>query len=206
MRCPECGTNGYSRKTKTPEWRCRKCGHEWEQSDLALEPNSRTNPRPSARRTKRSRSRASSFQDSAPLRLSGSSPSEIPSTSQSQSLAERRRDLSERIYETLRASIGKHEERIKEGERILERKLQEKYKPTENSPIGESQSPRRSYREPGDGSALVWFGNWLLGPLVIIGIIVGLVFLLGVCSETPRHCETNPSSCDDRNFGDPRLH
>jgi len=29
MRCPECGADGYSRKTKTPEWRCRKCGHEW---------------------------------------------------------------------------------------------------------------------------------------------------------------------------------
>jgi|GEM_PF-3993424 predicted Zn-ribbon and HTH transcriptional regulator len=31
-RCSECGGNGYSRKTKVPEWRCRKCGHEW-QSD-----------------------------------------------------------------------------------------------------------------------------------------------------------------------------
>ncbi len=30
MRCPECGANGYSRKTKTPEWRCRKCSHEWD--------------------------------------------------------------------------------------------------------------------------------------------------------------------------------
>jgi len=30
MRCPECGANGYSRKTRTPEWRCRKCGHEWD--------------------------------------------------------------------------------------------------------------------------------------------------------------------------------
>ena len=23
LRCSECGANGYSRKTKTPEWRCR---------------------------------------------------------------------------------------------------------------------------------------------------------------------------------------
>ena len=30
MRCPECGASGYSRKTKTPEWRCSKCGHEWD--------------------------------------------------------------------------------------------------------------------------------------------------------------------------------
>ena len=30
MRCPECEANGYSRKTRTPEWRCRKCGHEWD--------------------------------------------------------------------------------------------------------------------------------------------------------------------------------
>ena len=30
MRCPECGANGYSRKTKTPEWRCRNCGYEWD--------------------------------------------------------------------------------------------------------------------------------------------------------------------------------
>ena len=30
MRCPECGAPGYRRKTKTPEWRCRKCGHEWD--------------------------------------------------------------------------------------------------------------------------------------------------------------------------------
>ena len=30
MRCPECGAVGYSRQTKTPEWRCRKCAHEWD--------------------------------------------------------------------------------------------------------------------------------------------------------------------------------
>jgi|ETNmetMinimDraft_28_1059901.scaffolds.fasta_scaffold07282_2 hypothetical protein len=30
MRCPECGARGYSRKTKTPEWRCSKCGCEWD--------------------------------------------------------------------------------------------------------------------------------------------------------------------------------
>ena len=32
MRCTECGAPGYSRKTKTPEWRCRSqnCGHEWD--------------------------------------------------------------------------------------------------------------------------------------------------------------------------------
>ena len=30
MRCPNCGASGYSRQTKTPEWRCRKCGHEWD--------------------------------------------------------------------------------------------------------------------------------------------------------------------------------
>ena len=28
--CPECGAKGYERKTKTPEWRCRKCGFEWD--------------------------------------------------------------------------------------------------------------------------------------------------------------------------------
>ena len=30
MNCPECGSKGYIRKTKTPEWRCRKCAHEWD--------------------------------------------------------------------------------------------------------------------------------------------------------------------------------
>jgi rubredoxin len=30
MRCPKCGAAGYNRKTRTPEWRCRKCGHEWD--------------------------------------------------------------------------------------------------------------------------------------------------------------------------------
>ena len=28
--CPGCGSKGYSRKTKTPEWRCSKCGCEWD--------------------------------------------------------------------------------------------------------------------------------------------------------------------------------
>ena len=30
--CPACGCKGYTRKTKTPEWRCRDsdCGYEWE--------------------------------------------------------------------------------------------------------------------------------------------------------------------------------
>jgi hypothetical protein len=32
--CPECGGRCYSRKTKTPEWRCRKCGHECDEQDL----------------------------------------------------------------------------------------------------------------------------------------------------------------------------
>ena len=38
MRCPECGTQGYSRKTKTPEFRCRnpKCGFEWDDAILEL--------------------------------------------------------------------------------------------------------------------------------------------------------------------------
>ena len=31
MRCPECGALGYSRKTKTPEWRCRECYREWDE-------------------------------------------------------------------------------------------------------------------------------------------------------------------------------
>ncbi len=41
LDCPKCGTNaGYSRKTKTPMWRCspaRKnggCGYEWDDSDF----------------------------------------------------------------------------------------------------------------------------------------------------------------------------
>jgi len=45
MRCPECGANGYSRKTKTPEWRCRKCGHEWDSDTItttSLSPDSTT--------------------------------------------------------------------------------------------------------------------------------------------------------------------
>ena len=37
MRCPECGAPGYSRKTKTPEWRCSKCGHEWDVTTLSPE-------------------------------------------------------------------------------------------------------------------------------------------------------------------------
>jgi len=39
MRCPECGANGYSRKTKTPEWRCRSrsCGYEWDATTLPPE-------------------------------------------------------------------------------------------------------------------------------------------------------------------------
>ena len=31
MRCPNCGGKGYSRKTRTLEWRCRSCGDEWNQ-------------------------------------------------------------------------------------------------------------------------------------------------------------------------------
>ena len=36
MRCPECGALGYSRKTKTPKFRCRdpKCGFEWDDAIL----------------------------------------------------------------------------------------------------------------------------------------------------------------------------
>ena len=32
MRRPICGSQGYSRKTMTPEWRCRSrsCGYEWD--------------------------------------------------------------------------------------------------------------------------------------------------------------------------------
>ena len=30
MRCPNCGVRGYRRTTRTPEWRCRRCGHEWD--------------------------------------------------------------------------------------------------------------------------------------------------------------------------------
>lgn len=30
MNCPKCGFKAYSRKIKTPEWRCRKCAHEWD--------------------------------------------------------------------------------------------------------------------------------------------------------------------------------
>ena len=37
MRCPECGASGDSRKTRTPEWRCRKCGHEWDVATLPRE-------------------------------------------------------------------------------------------------------------------------------------------------------------------------
>jgi len=39
MRCPECGANDYSRKTKTPEWRCRSriCGYEWDATTLPPE-------------------------------------------------------------------------------------------------------------------------------------------------------------------------
>ena len=29
MNCDECGARGYSRLTKTPEWRCKN-GHEWD--------------------------------------------------------------------------------------------------------------------------------------------------------------------------------
>ena len=37
MRCPICGSQGYSRKTMTPEWRCRSrsCGYEW---DATIQP------------------------------------------------------------------------------------------------------------------------------------------------------------------------
>ena len=35
MRCPECGASGYSRETKSPEWRCSKCGHEWDVAPAA---------------------------------------------------------------------------------------------------------------------------------------------------------------------------
>ena len=39
MRCTECGAPGYSRKTKTPEWRCRSqnCGHEWDATTPRVE-------------------------------------------------------------------------------------------------------------------------------------------------------------------------
>ena len=37
MRRPICGSQGYSRKTMTPEWRCRSrsCGYEW---DATIQP------------------------------------------------------------------------------------------------------------------------------------------------------------------------
>jgi len=37
MNCPECGTKGYRRSTKIPEWRCRKCSHEWD-VDTSIHP------------------------------------------------------------------------------------------------------------------------------------------------------------------------
>ena len=36
MFCPVCRINGYSRKTKTPEWRCKKCGYEWESEEQPI--------------------------------------------------------------------------------------------------------------------------------------------------------------------------
>ena len=45
MHCPECDGISYSRKTKTPEWRCRKCGHEWDIGP-ALNTSSSTIPVP----------------------------------------------------------------------------------------------------------------------------------------------------------------
>ena len=45
MHCPECDGISYSRKTKTPEWRCRKCGHEWDMGP-ALNTSSSTIPVP----------------------------------------------------------------------------------------------------------------------------------------------------------------
>ncbi len=36
MFCPKCGTNGYNRTTKAPEWRCKKCGHEWDSDKRPL--------------------------------------------------------------------------------------------------------------------------------------------------------------------------
>jgi len=44
MRCRKCGANGYSRTTKTPEWRCRKCGHEWD--EVVTEPIQLFDPGP----------------------------------------------------------------------------------------------------------------------------------------------------------------
>jgi len=29
LDCPKCGAKGDNRSTKTPRWRCSKCGHEW---------------------------------------------------------------------------------------------------------------------------------------------------------------------------------
>jgi len=39
MRCPECGARGYSRKTKTFEWRCIEYGHEWGWQSAPLSPS-----------------------------------------------------------------------------------------------------------------------------------------------------------------------
>ena len=39
MRCPECGARGYSRKTKTFEWRCIEYGHEWRDKPAPLSPS-----------------------------------------------------------------------------------------------------------------------------------------------------------------------
>jgi hypothetical protein len=36
--CPNCGAKGYERKTKTPEWRCRKCGVEWDENNTPIYP------------------------------------------------------------------------------------------------------------------------------------------------------------------------
>ena len=33
--CPECGAKGYNRKKLIPEWRCSRCGYEW---DATIQP------------------------------------------------------------------------------------------------------------------------------------------------------------------------
>jgi len=159
--------------------------------NYGLEPNIRASKRPSARRTRKRRSRPLPEQENAAQNLENDSLPEDGKPEDSQTESEDTNDI---LQELAKLRIARIEENRKERARIRQEMANRpRYRANETSPVGENQSPQGS----GSESGLDRFMNTCLGPLVIIAAIVGLVFLLGWCSETPEYCKEQPGSCDD---------
>ena len=143
------------------------------------------------RQTRRARRRFRTKQENVGQNLANDSLPEEEEPEDSQTGVE---DTSDILQELAKLRIARIEENRRERARIRQEMANRpRYRATETSPVSENQSPQNF----GSESGLDKFKNTCLGPLVVIAVIVGLVFLLGWCSETPRHCKEQPGSCDD---------